>query len=450
VTVSRRLLLGAGLAAATSTLTGCGGRTRASWSTPGAAGSAAPGQILAGPTPSGSAGASGPPGTVASAPYAAPLTATLKRYLVPTPENPSHPGYAGAVGLVTVNGVVTVHTAVGDALRYAAGPVELPPAKRVAMRPDSIFDLASITKVFTAVLALQQVDRGRLDLAAPVVHYLPEFTGTGKAAVTVSMLLAHTSGLPVGPNLSTLTSLSTLAERRAAVLATPLVPGAVAGNTFRYSSTGIIVLGQILERLTGLPLDQLLRTALTGPLGLRETGFTPPRWLAPAESQARMVATDARTSRGLLRGVVHDQVADVLGGIAGHAGIFSTARDLAVIGGLLLNGGTYGGKRILSESIVARMLTNANPGLPAIDAERPNRTSTHGLGVELDQPWFMGRLSSLKTFGHTGFTGTSILVEPRRRLVLVLLTNRAHPNWSWANPDPTRAAAANVIAAALP
>src|SRR6185436_20597832 len=110
------------------------------------------------------------------------------------------------------------------------------------------------------------------------------------------------------------------------------------------------------------------------------------------------------------------------------AGAFGTAWDLAVIGQALLQGGRYGGKRVLAPPTVRRMLANANPGLPAVDAERPYRTSSHGLGVELDQPWFMGGLSSPTTFGHTGFTGTSIVVDPVRRAVVVLLTNRAHPN----------------------
>ncbi len=134
-----------------------------------------------------------------------------------------------------------------------------------------------------------------------------------------------------------------------------------------------------------------------------------------------------------------------LGGVAGHAGIFATAKDLAVIGQLLLDGGVHNGTRTLSEHIVTRMLTDVNGDIPAIDAERPHRTSTHGLGVEIDQPWFMGRLASPDTFGHTGFSGTSLLVDRRRRLVLVLLTNRAHPNWSWSNPDPIRAAVANLL-----
>jgi CubicO group peptidase (beta-lactamase class C family) len=345
--------------------------------------------------------------------------------------------------LVLVDGVVTLHAAVGDALRYGAGPRELPLAQRVAMRTDSIFDIASITKVYTAVLALQQVDRGRLDLAAPVVEYLPEFDGPGKAVVTVSMLLAHTSGLRVG---ATVSGLPDRAARRAAVLRTPLVDGAKAGTTLRYSSVGLMVLGYLVERLTGQPLDEALREGVTGPLGLRDTGFTPARWLGEADRAARMVATDARSSRGLLRGVVHDDVAHTLGGVAGHAGLFSTAADLAVLGQALLDGGEHRGVRVLAEKTVRSMLTNVNAGLPAVDADRPGRSADHGLGVELNQPWFMGRLASPQAFGHTGFTGTSLLVDPTRRLVLVLLTNRAHPNWTWANPDPMRAAVADVLA----
>lgn len=376
------------------------------------------------------------------APYASRLVQTLSKYLLPTPEIPGHHGYPGAVVLVAVNGEVVVRAAVGDALRYKAGPVELPRSKRVPMRPDSIFDIASITKVFTTILALQLVDRGLLDLAAPVVQYLPEFNGTGKQAITVSMLLTHTSALPIVPNLRG----STHAGRWASVIAAPLISGAVPGNTFRYSGTGLMVLGKLVEKLTAQPLDQALRTHVTGPLGLRDTGFLPPQWLSAADMASRMVATDARSSRGLLRGVVHDDITDRVGGIAGAAGLFSTATDIAVVGQMLLDGGSYHGTRILSESIVQRMLTNANNGLPAIDQERPYRTSAHGLGVVLEQPWFMGRLSSPQTFGHTGFSGTSLLVNPSRRLVVVLLTNRAHPNWSWADADIPRVAVANVIA----
>ncbi|MFC0526674.1 serine hydrolase domain-containing protein [Phytohabitans kaempferiae] len=437
--VTRRAVLGAGLAAATAGLAGCGPQSEPQWAAPGVAdaplaGSGSPSGSPAASSPSASASAS--PSASASAGKSTALQLALERFLRPTKENPKHPTYAGAVALVMVDGEVVAHVAVGHALRYSAGPVELPPAKRVAMRPDSVFDLASLTKVYTAILLLRQVDKGKVDLSAPVASYLPDFTGAQKDTVTVRMLLTHTSGLPVGAKVS---GLPDMAAKRRAVLATPLVDGATPGTVYRYSSTGLMVAAQLVEKVTGMTLDQALKAELTGPLGLRDTGFKPLGWVS---SKERLVATDARSSRGLLRGVVHDDVANHMGGVAGSAGIFATARDVAAIGQLLLQGGG----RILSRDLVKEMLTNANRGLPAVDPDRPGRPSDHGLGVVLRQPWFMGRLSTSATYGHTGFTGTSLLVEPKRKLVLALLTNRAHPNWSWANPDPMRVAIANTVA----
>ncbi len=454
--LTRRALLGAGLASATATLTGCGSGSApvfnpvadnaASGAAPSIAGSTAPSPI---PTvPAGARAATMPTERVAAkaAPYTKGVTDILNRNLKPTAANPKHPGYAGAVALAMVDGKVTMHTAVGHALRYAAGPKELPVAKRVAMRPDSIFDLASLTKVYTAILVLQLVDKGVVALDAPVRTYLPGFTGAGKDAVTVAMLLTHTGALPVGAKV---TGLPDSAARRKAVLTTPLISGATPGTTFRYSSVGLMVLAQMVEKLTGKAFDKALGDHVTKPMGLADTGFRPLNWPGAKAKAGRLVATDARTSRGLLRGTVHDDVCNILGGVAGHAGVFATARDVAAIGQMLLNGGQYNGKRILSAGIVRQMLTNANKGKKAIDADRPGRPADHGLGVTLNQPWFMGKLATAATFGHTGFTGTSFLVEPRRKLVLVLLTNRAHPNWSWADPDPVRVAVANAIAAKM-
>ncbi|MGK5679016.1 serine hydrolase domain-containing protein [Actinoplanes sp. URMC 104] len=422
----RRAVVGAGLAAL---LGGCGRATAPVWGDPvGGAGGAQSVAPIA-PLPR------------TTAPPTAQVRAVLTKYLKPTPDNPKHPGYAGAVAHVLRDNRTFLTVAAGHALRYKAGPVELPAASRVAMRTDSIFDLASLTKVYTAILVLQLVDQGRVELTAPVRRYLPEFTGAGKDQVTVAMLLAHTSALPVGAKV---TGYSTNAQRWRAVMATPLVKGGVPGTTFRYSSVGLMVLGRLVEKLAGKSLDKVLADRITTPLGLRDTGFLPLKWV---KDRSRLVATDARSSRGLLRGTVHDDVANRLGGVAGHAGIFATARDVAVIGQMLLAGGTYGGKRILSAAVVEQMLTNANKGKPAVDPERPRRTADHGLGVELNQPWFMGRLTSATAFGHTGFTGTSLLVVPGRKQVVVLLTNRAHPNWSWSNPDTHRVAVHNALAA---
>jgi CubicO group peptidase (beta-lactamase class C family) len=432
VSLNRRTLLGAGLT--TAALAGCGRPAAAPvWTEPTAAPSAGPAAAPGAPPRPTAAATKAPP-------YAARVHQVLTRYLRATPDNPEHPGYAGAVALVLVDGKTTLHTAVGHALRYRAGPVELPAGERVAARPDSIFDLASLTKVYTALLVLQLVDRGKVDLTAPLQRYLPEFTGTGKGAITIAMLLAHTSALPVGAKV---TGRPDQAARWQAVLSTPLVKGGVAGTTFRYSSVGLMVLGRLVEKLTGKTLDKALRDNLLTPLGLRDTGFQPLKWVGDRQ---RLVATDARSSRGLLRGTVHDDVCNTLGGVAGHAGVFATAKDVAVIGQLLLDGGTYQGKRLLSAAVLKKALTNVNEGKPAVDADRPHRTADHGLGLEINQAWFMGRLASPTTFGHTGFTGTSLLVSPARRTVVVLLTNRAHPNWSWSDPDPHRVAVHNAIA----
>ena len=434
--LARRTVLSTGLAATAAVLTGCDRPSRpaaATWAEP-VATSSPPAAPTSAPAASTSKPA--PPSRVPAA-----VRATLTTYLKPTRDNPKHPGYAGAVALLAQDGTTQFTTTVGYALRYGAGPVELPVAKRVPMRPDSIFDLASLTKLYTAILTLQLVDRGKVELDAPLVSYLPEFAGAGKDKITIAMLLAHTSALPVG---ATVTGLADNTARWRSVLTTPLVKGGVPGTTFRYSSVGLMVLGRLVEKLTGKTLDRALRDHLTTPLGLKNTGFRPLTWVADKQ---RLVATDARTSRGLLRGTVHDDVCNILGGVAGHAGVFATAQDVAVVGQMLLNGGVYNGKRILSAAVVKKMLTNVNKGKPAIDAERPGRSADHGLGVEIDQPWFMGRLSSPTSFGHTGFTGTSLLVVPARRQVIVLLTNRAHPNWSWSNPDTHRVAVHNAIAA---
>ncbi|MFC4037334.1 serine hydrolase domain-containing protein [Dactylosporangium siamense] len=455
--LDRRAVLGAGLAAGVAALAGCGDKADPAGVTPsgsaeataadGVTGDAAAGGAGLGPA---SASASAPGQQVLAAPYSRRLVEILQQNLVPTSANPKHPGYAGAVVLTNVGGKVTTHAAVGDALRYGSGAVELPARSRVAMRPDSIFDVASVTKIFTTILAVQQADRGKLELSAPVAQYLPAFDGPGKAAVTVQMLLTHTSGLPVGPSIPDTSKQPDVTARWDYIIARPLADGVAPGSLFRYTSLGLLLTQKILEKITGKPLDQQVKNDLTGPLGLRDTGFKPLGWLSAADQANRLVATDARTSRGLLRGTVHDDICNVLGGVAGSAGIFTTAADLSVIGQMLLGGGQYNGKRLISDGAVRNMFTNKNAGLPATDVDRPNRTSTHGIGFELDQPWFMGRLAGPGTFGHTGFTGCELVVEPRRKLVLVLLTNRAHPNWSWANPDPTRVAVADAIAAAMP
>jgi CubicO group peptidase (beta-lactamase class C family) len=345
-------------------------------------------------------------------------------YTGATVDHPGHPAYAGAVVLVVRHGVIGVDAAVGDAVRYGVvdgRPAELPATRRVPMRTDTIFDIASLTKLFTTVVALRLVDAGRLSLDAPVARYLPEFAVQGKGSVTVRQLMTHTAGLPEDM------ALPAGADRNAAVeaaLRTPLNRGMSPGNQFYYSDLGLVALGAVVERLSGQRLDRLVHDEVTAPLGMRDTGYLP-----ALSVRDRIAATEYQPGRGMIRGTVHDETAAALGGVSGNAGIFSTAGDLAVFAQMLLNGGIYAGVRILGTTTVREMLTDFNVQFPGQD---------HGLGVELNQPYFMGPLASPVTFGHTGFTGTSLVADPRSQTVLVLLSNQVHPDRLWSTKTPYR------------
>lgn len=347
------------------------------------------------------------------------------------------PMFAGAVALLVHDGVLVTRTAVGHAVRYADGAgTELPTDRWTPMRPDTIFDLASVSKLFTSIVAMQLVERGAVALDAPVARHLPEFAANGKAGVTVTQLLTHTSGLrPWLPLWRDRRVRAGPPSRLAAVLADP--PTAAPGTRYDYSDLNMITLGVLAERVAGTTLDVLVRDGVTGPLRLRDTGYRPAR-TAPTRVD-RIAATEyqADPPRGMVRGQVHDENAWALGGVAGHAGVFSTADDLAVLGQAFLDGG--GG--ILAARTVAAMLTDHNRGFPS---------DPHGLGFDLDRPSYMGVLAGQGTVGHTGFTGTSIVIAPATRSVVVLLTNRVHPSRHWASVDPARRALAAAVGAARP
>ena len=368
------------------------------------------------------------------------LAADAAGFLRPTPAHPAHPAYPGAVVLVARHAVVAARIAVGDAVRYgpvAGGFAELPPARRVPMRTGTRFDIASLTKLFTTVVALREVERGTVALDAPVARYLPEFAAGGKGAVTVRELLTHTAGLVVDLDL---TRYPDRAAALDAVLRAPPAPGTRPGAQYQYSDLDMISLGAVAERVTGRRLDELVGTEITGPLGLAGTGYAP-----AVSTRDSAAATEYRPGYGLLRGVAHDEKVAPLGGVAGHAGLFSTADDLAVFAQLLLDGGSYGGHRILAPATVRAMLANANARFPG---------QAHGFGVDLDQPWYMGALASPVTFGHTGFTGTSLVADPGTGTILVLLTNEVQPDRSWTTltgyRNVPRRTLADDVAAALP
>ena len=302
------------------------------------------------------------------------------------------------------------------------------------MRRDTIFDLASVTKTFTTIAVMQQVEAGRVDLDEPVATYLPAFAENGKDDVTIRHLLTHTGGLPAW--LPLYSAYPTVEERLAAVLA--VKPTAEPGEAYVYSDLGLITLGLVVEEVTGRPLDAVIarrhhpaaaddRTRCSTRRRDWSTGSRPPR---PSPGP----------DRPMIRGEVHDENAWSLGGVAGHAGLFSTAHDLAVLGRTLLNGGRYGHARILEADTVRAMLVNENAEFPE---------DSHGLGFELDQRWYMDGLSTPVTFGHTGFTGTSVVIDPMSDSFVILLTNRVHPSRDWGSNNPARRAVARDLARAI-
>ncbi|MEV6616497.1 serine hydrolase [Streptomyces sp. NPDC051051] len=336
-----------------------------------------------------------------------------------------------AAGVVVVAGrgpVIAVQEAAGWAVRYAGydreadAGVELPPASRVPMTVDTPFDLASLTKLFTAVAAVQQIERGTLGIDARVGAYLPDFRAAAAHDITVRRLLTHTSGLrpelPLYDCADDAGRLELLREEAPAG-----EPGA-----YVYSDLNMLLLQQLLERLTGRTLDVLIHDGITRPLGMAATRFGPCPGAAATEDQRRPWG---KVDRGPLRGEVHDENAWALGGVAGHAGLFSTGRDLAVFCRALLAGGAYGPARILGPDFVELLLTPP------------------GLGFAVDQAWFMGELAGRGAAGHTGFTGTSLVLDPATDTFLVLLANTVHPRRREPDSAPRAAAGTRLKRAVL-
>ncbi|MFE4213912.1 serine hydrolase [Streptomyces sp. NPDC056844] len=368
------------------------------------------------------------------------LVSDAEKYLA---DSPAHPWYAGAVLLAGRGGTVALHRPIGHAVRYAAYDeatdtgVEFPPDQQIAMAEDTVFDLASVSKLFTSILAVQQIERGALELEAPVASYLPEFAGGGKQDITVRQLLTHTSGfrswIPLYSEPTREGKLRLLWDE---------VPASPPGTAYLYSDLNLISLQLILEKITGHTEDALLRDEITAPLGMHRTRYNP-----PASWKPKIAATeDARLpwsglERGLVWGEVHDENAYSLGGVAGHAGVFSCAWDLAVLARTLLNGGTYGSARILSEKSVELLFTDFNTSFPGDE---------HGLGFELYQHWYMGAMATPRTAGHTGFTGTSLVLDPTTDSFLIVLGNSVHPVRSWRSGSAPRVATANRMARAVP
>jgi len=277
------------------------------------------------------------------------------------------------------------------------------------MKLDTVFDLASLTKALaTAPSILRLVEQKKLSLASPVARYLPVFGSKGKDAVTVEQLLLHTSGLRADIGVPDFTHGREEALRRIGALALDTDPGA----HFEYSDLGYIVLGALVEKVSGAPLDAFAHTSFYGPLGMRDTTFSPPPALA-----ARAAPT-AKEGDAFLQGLVHDPRARALGGVSGHAGLFSTVDDVARFATMLLGRGESGGARVLATSTLAA-LTSPH--------ELPDSAGTRALGWDIDTR-FSGARGELHGYGHTGFTGTSLWIDPARKVAVVVLASGLYPD----------------------
>jgi CubicO group peptidase (beta-lactamase class C family) len=300
-----------------------------------------------------------------------------------------------------------------------------------AVTDSTLYDLASLTKVVaTTTLAMMLEEEGRLVLDHTVASYLPEFNDSAKAAITLRMLLTHSGGLEAFAPLH-----ETLRGREAYLRAISARPLAYApGTKMVYSDWDMILLQLVLERITGEPLDRLAAERVFRPLGMTDTGFLPARALLPRIAPTEM----DRTRGGVIHGEVHDPNAWAIGGVSGHAGLFSSARDLAVFCQMLLNGGSYGGVRLLSAATVTRWTApQAGGSSRALGWDTPSGQSSSG------------RYFSPRSFGHTGFTGTSLWLDPERGVFVVLLTNRV--NYSSENQQhvPLRRAVADAVQTAI-
>ncbi|HMK28823.1 MAG TPA: serine hydrolase [Terriglobales bacterium] len=291
--------------------------------------------------------------------------------------------------------------------RKAFGFRSLEPA-REAMSPDTIFDVASLTKCMaTAVAIMQLVEKGQLRLNDPVTRYLPEFGVNGKQEITVRQLLTHFSGLAEDLDLKQHWEGYDSAIR----MAMEETPVYLPGSRFLYSDINFIVLGEIVRRVSATPLDAYTAANICKPLGMEHTAFNPPAAWRP------LIASTEYDERGMmLRGVVHDPTARRMGGVAGHAGLFSTADDIARFAQALLDGGAP----VLSALGVEKMTTPQQP---------PNAASLRGLGWDIDSPFSSNRGEFLPvgSFGHTGFTGTSLWIDPTTSTYIIILTNAVHP-----------------------
>lgn len=304
--------------------------------------------------------------------------------------------------------------------------------KAEAMTEDTIFDAASLTKVVACTPAIMLlIESGKVKLDDPVDKYIPAFSENGKDEVTVRQLLTHTSGLRPGISTKPPWQGYDTAIKMACAEELQSPPGTV----FRYSDINFFLLGEIVQRASGRKLEQFVAEEIYGPLQMRDTGYLPPT------SKLKRIAPTEKAAEEILRGVVHDPTARYMGGVAGHAGLFTTASDLARYARMLLNEGELDGVRLLKPETV-KLMTRVQTG-EDVDARR-------GFGWDIDSSYSRprGRLFPVGSFGHTGFTGTCMWIDPFSKTFWIFLSNRVHPDGT-GNILPLQLALGSFAAAAI-
>jgi CubicO group peptidase (beta-lactamase class C family) len=299
--------------------------------------------------------------------------------------------------------------------------------------PTTLYDMASLTKVVaTTTAAMILEEEGKLDISRPVHSYVPELDAPDKAGITVRQILTHRGGFEAFAPLHK--QYRGRAEYLAQINARPLT--SVPGTKMVYSDWDFILMQAVIERITGTTLDAFTAARVFTPLGMTSTRFTPDT--LDAALMRRTVFTALDTLRGQLHGAVHDPNAWAMGGVAGHAGLFSTARDLATFAQMLLDGGTFAGTRIVSPRTLARWTAPQDPG------------SSRALGWDTMSPVSSaGRYFSPRSFGHTGYTGTSIWIDPERALFVVILTNRVNSHGEATRHTQLRRDVADAVQSAI-
>ncbi|KAI0812893.1 putative beta-lactamase [Xylaria sp. FL0064] len=359
----------------------------------------------------------------------------------------------GGVTLVARNGIIVSHFALGKRSIWAAvngsTGTMLPPAQREDATIDTVYHMASLTKMYTTVANLRCIDQGLIGLNGTVVTYLPKFGTNGKETITILQLMTHTSGFPADPEVGLwMPEYPTYESRIEQILNETLQNEP--GSAYLYSDLNYMTMMLVIEEATGKRLDDIIYE-YTSAMGMTDTFFNrgnieDPEFpfysrMAAQEFQITVLGEEEPQRPQPVRGTVHDENAWSLNGVSGHAGLFSTVLDTARFCQMILNNGTFGGKRILSTESVDLIFTNFNA--------RFGPSAYHGIGFELDQYYTAGPMANLLSASHTGYTGTSMVIDRASNTLFLHFSNRVHPSRNWSSNNIVRETLGAWVATAL-